>query len=120
MSELKRVLLAVGMLCLGMSCLVVPVGRRAYVPVAPPAHGAVPVGPPPRADRFISQYEAVNIGHRYCQNHGRRCDLQEAHLSENNAVWKVKFRVHGWEKGHVHLDLDARNGSILKVNERVH
>ncbi|HVE82757.1 MAG TPA: hypothetical protein VND93_07905, partial [Myxococcales bacterium] len=61
----------------------------------------------------------VNIGLQYCASHAIPCDLQEAHLT-GDGVWKVKFKVRGEdEKGHVHLDLDARNGAVLRVDEKV-
>ena len=62
----------------------------------------------------------VNIGVRYCQSHAFPCDLQEAHMT-GDGVWKVKFKVRGpGEGGHVHLDIDARNGAMLRVDEKVH
>lgn len=128
MSGTKRLLLAVAVLFLGARCIIVP-GRRVYVPPPPPGHSSSPpprsVPPPPPSypapppSRLLNEGEAVNVGLRYCQSHALPCDLKEAHLT-GNGVWKVKFRVRGYdEKGHVHLQVDARNGSILEVDEKV-
>src|SRR4051812_23949512 len=130
MNGTKRLLIAVAVLCLGVRCIIVP-ARPGYVvrppPPAvvvtpPPAHPATPppgqpVPPPP--PRYISEGEAINIGIRYCQSHAYACDLQEAHLA-GDGVWKVKFKIRGQgEGGHVHMDIDARNGSMLRVDEKV-
>jgi hypothetical protein len=126
MSGTKRLLIAVALLGLGVRCVIVParpaVVVRAPPPavvVEPPPHvvSAPPPAPPP-PPRFIPEGEAINIGQRYCQSHAYPCDLQEAHLA--GEVWRVKFKVRGrGEDGHVHLDIDARNGAMLRVDEKV-
>src|ERR1043165_1182022 len=114
MSGMKRLMLAVPVLFLGASCIIVP-NRRVYVPPPPPGHSSSPP-----SSRMLSEGEAVDVGVRYCQSHAINCDLRDTHLT-GNGVWKVKFRVRGYdEKGHVHLDIDARNGSILQVDEKIH
>jgi hypothetical protein len=127
MSGTKRLLLAVAVLCLGVRCIIVPARQRVYVPpppatvvvTPPPAHYATPppaqpVPPPPPPPRILSEGEAINIGVRYCQSRAYPCDLQESHLTGDGAVWKVKFKVRGYgEGGHVHMDIDARNGSMI-------
>jgi len=147
MSGTKRLLLAVAVLCLGVRCIIVPSGRRVYVPpppstvvvapqpapparTVPPPPPAVVVAPPPAQPpppapmpppppRTLSEAEAVNIGQGYCQSHNIPCDFQEAHLT-GNGVWKVKFKVRGpGEKGHVHIDLDAQTGKMLHVDEKL-
>jgi hypothetical protein len=129
MSGTKRLLLAVAMLGLGVRCIIVPV-HRTYVPpppatvviTPPPAHHATPppaqpVPPPP--PRYISEGDAINIGIRYCQSRAYPCDLQNAHLT-GDGVWKVKLKVRGYgEDGRVHMDIDARNGSMIRVDEKL-
>jgi len=128
MSGTKRLLIAVAMLALGVRCIIVPARPGVYVRPPPPA--VVVTSPPPAAPppgqpmpppppRYISENEAINIGIRYCQSHALPCDLQEAHMT-GDGVWKVKFKVRGQgEGGHVHLDIDGRNGSMLRVDEKV-
>jgi len=128
MSGTKRLLIAVAMLALGVRCIIVPARPGVYVRPPPPA--VVVTSPPPAAPppgqpmpppppRYISENEAINIGIRYCQSHALPCDLQEAHMT-GDGVWKVKFKVRGQgEEGHVHLDIDGRNGSMLRVDEKV-
>lgn len=126
MSGTKRLLIAVAVLALGVRCIIVPSRPGVYVrppPPAvvvtppPPAHQATPVGPPP--PRYLSEQEAINIGIRYCQSHAIPCDLQEAHMT-GDGVWKVKFWVRGQgEGGHVHLDIDGRNGAMIRVDEKL-
>lgn len=139
MSGTKRLLIAVAVLALNVRCIIVPARPGVYVrpppPTVvvtppPPAHSATPVPPPPPAPppaqpvpppppRFISEQEAINIGVRYCQSHALPCDLQEAHMT-GDGVWKVKFKVRGQgEGGHVHMDIDGRNGSMIRVDEKV-
>ena len=62
--------------------------------------------------------EAVSLSLQYCQGRGYGCQVHEAHLTGNN-VWKVKLKVGGGLKGHVHLDYDAYSRTLLKVNEKV-
>lgn len=66
----------------------------------------------------MSYDEAVHLGLQYCQGRGYGCQVKEAHLTGKN-VWKVKLRVVGGLKGHVHLDYDAHSRTLLRVNEKV-
>ncbi len=64
--------------------------------------------------------EAVGLGHNFCHSRGYECRLKEAHTAEGGDKWKVKFQVRtASAKGHLHLDYDAYNRNLLKVDENV-
>lgn len=73
----------------------------------------------PAPGRLLTRGEALSAGNSYCASHSLNCDLKEAHLT-GNRIWKVKYRAtRGDERGHVHLDLDAATGSLVRVDEKL-
>ena len=74
----------------------------------------------PRRAVQISEREALSIGRYECQLRGYACHLKEIHKT-GNEVWKVKFAAtRGHQRGHLHLDLDAWSGNVIKVNDKMH
>ena len=73
----------------------------------------------PRRAVQLTQREALSVGLYECQLRGYECHLKEAHRTGND-VWKVKFAARkGLQRGHLHLDLDAWSGNVIKVNDKM-
>jgi hypothetical protein len=73
----------------------------------------------PVPGRPMTRSDALAYGDSYCASHGLRCALKEAHLT-GNGIWKVKYSAwRGDARGHVHLEIDAATGALVKVNEKI-
>ena len=80
-----------------------------------------PRPPPPPVRPAVLTYDgAVARGDAYCRSRGLPCYLKDAHLT-GNAVWKLKYDLRGDDgKGHLHLDLDAYSGRVLRDDLKFH
>lgn len=69
---------------------------------------------------MMTQREALSAALTQCQWRGYTCRVKEMHRT-GDGIWKVKFAAHrGAQRGHLHLDLDAWTGEVVKVNDKMH
>lgn len=74
--------------------------------------------PPPA--RPMSYQEAVDRGFDECRSRRLQCRLQNANLSHNDSVWKVRMRAVGNQrKGHLFLEYDAYSRNLLRADAKI-
>ncbi len=74
--------------------------------------------PPPA--RPMSYQEAVDRGFDECRSRRLQCRLQNANLSHNDSVWKVRMRAVGNQrKGHLFLEYDAYSRDLLRADAKI-
>ena len=77
-----------------------------------PAHGAPP--PAGRAERLLSEREAVDVAGRYAASQGLQVDQVKHANLDGEGRWHVDLRGRGHEKAKVLVD--ARTGAVLKAD----
>jgi len=108
---MRNVLLAGSLLLLGGCFIRAPGGGPYY------GGGTYNRAPAPRP---MSHQEAVDRGFAECRARRLECRLQNANLSHNDSIWKVRMRAAGrGQKGHLFLEYDAFSRDLLKADARI-